>query len=204
MKHAVLTLAACAASLVAFAIAAPAVHGANAVLDDCASSPTGLLQGEYSRAQLIQALKALGGDLAEYSGCSDAITKALQKLGIDRSPRADAAAANDSDPDSAAQPTPAITPAPGDADSGSDPPLDRRPPQPITPPSTAPALRTPPLGSSTPVLLTDGAVTPGFDTGGRTLPPSLQIMLGMLALIALIASTTAARAWRRATRQPSP
>ena len=201
MKHAVLTLAACAATLAAFAIAAPAVHGANAVLDDCASSPTGLLQGRYTRAQLTQALKTLGGDLAEYSGCSDAITKALQKLGIDRSPDADAAAANDSDPDSEAQPTPAITSAPGNADSGSDPTRHGRPLQPITPPSTAPALGTPRLGSSTPVLLTEGAVTPGFDTGGRTLPPSLQIVLGMLALVA---SAAAARAWRRATRQPSP
>lgn len=61
-------------------VLAPAVASANAVLDDCNSSVTGLLTGSYSKRQLLNAKKELDGDSADYSNCPDAIDKALNAL----------------------------------------------------------------------------------------------------------------------------
>jgi hypothetical protein len=63
------------------ACALPAVAAANATSDriyrDCEHSASGNLTGTYTKAQLRAALNNLPGDVAEYSGCYDAIHQAL-------------------------------------------------------------------------------------------------------------------------------
>jgi hypothetical protein len=50
------------------------------IIRDCEHSASGLLTGTYTRAQLIAARNNLPGDVAEYSGCYDAINQALVEL----------------------------------------------------------------------------------------------------------------------------
>jgi len=61
--------------------ALPATAAANATSDriysDCEHSASGNLTGTYTKAQLRAALQSMPGDVAEYSGCSDAINQAL-------------------------------------------------------------------------------------------------------------------------------
>lgn len=65
----------------ALACTLPATAAAGSVSDriyaDCEHSPTGALTGHYTNAQLRQALKDMPGDVAEYSGCYDAINQAM-------------------------------------------------------------------------------------------------------------------------------
>jgi hypothetical protein len=59
----------------------PAAAGASGTSDriysDCEHSASGNLTGHYTNAQLRAALRNPPGDVAEYSGCSDAIQQAL-------------------------------------------------------------------------------------------------------------------------------
>jgi hypothetical protein len=63
------------------ACALPAAALASATSDriyrDCEHSASGSLTGTYTKAQLRAALQNMPGDVAEYSGCSDAINQAL-------------------------------------------------------------------------------------------------------------------------------
>lgn len=49
----------------------------NTIIQDCQTSATGALTGSYTKAQLKHARRNLPGDVAEYSGCYDAIQQAL-------------------------------------------------------------------------------------------------------------------------------
>ena len=49
------------------------------VLKDCTNSPTGLLQRRYSVRVLNLAKKQIKGDVAEYTGCLDAIKAQLRR-----------------------------------------------------------------------------------------------------------------------------
>lgn len=60
-------------------VAAPA-SAENPVLADCGSSVTGLLTKTYTKKQLLDARRALDGDGADYSNCSDAIEQQLRQL----------------------------------------------------------------------------------------------------------------------------
>ncbi|MDO8184043.1 hypothetical protein Q5424_02595 [Conexibacter sp. JD483] len=58
--------------------AAPAAAStADAIIKDCSTSPTGLLTGSYAKSDLRDARKLVRGDIAEYTGCMDAINAAL-------------------------------------------------------------------------------------------------------------------------------
>lgn len=60
--------------------AAPAVAStADAIIKDCSNSQTGLLTGSYSKSELRDARKLVRGDIAEYTGCMDAINAALNR-----------------------------------------------------------------------------------------------------------------------------
>lgn len=73
--------AAMAAGMIAAPMASAAgAASAEAVIRDCAKSRDGMLQREYTRAELTAALKALAGDASEYSGCYDAIKAAMAEL----------------------------------------------------------------------------------------------------------------------------
>jgi hypothetical protein len=63
---------------VAAAPAGAASATANAIIDDCSSSPTGMLQRTYAKSDLRDAQGLLRGDVAEYTGCNDAIRAALR------------------------------------------------------------------------------------------------------------------------------
>jgi hypothetical protein len=73
-------------SLIALALAVLLVLGTGAtagaaspgqILSDCSRSDTGYLKGTYTKGDLRRALGKVTGDLAEYSGCYDAIRHAL-------------------------------------------------------------------------------------------------------------------------------
>jgi hypothetical protein len=60
--------------------AAPAAAStADAIIKDCSNSQTGLLTGSYSKSELRDARKLVRGDIAEYTGCMDAINAALNR-----------------------------------------------------------------------------------------------------------------------------
>ncbi len=60
--------------------AAPAAAStADAIIKDCSNSQTGLLTGSYSKSDLRDARKLVRGDIAEYTGCMDAINAALNR-----------------------------------------------------------------------------------------------------------------------------
>jgi hypothetical protein len=65
----------------ALALALPGAATASSADDriyrDCEHSPTGYLTGSYTKAQLRDALRNIPSDVAEYSGCHDAIRQAL-------------------------------------------------------------------------------------------------------------------------------
>ena len=68
--------------VVCLLLALPAAHAsANAtddrIVQDCQNSATGALSGSYTKSQLRHAKRNLPGDVAEYSGCYDAISQAL-------------------------------------------------------------------------------------------------------------------------------
>jgi hypothetical protein len=67
------------ATLLALALpaAAPASSANDRIYGDCEHSATGYLTGSYTKAQLRDALRHIPGDVAEYSGCYDAIRQAL-------------------------------------------------------------------------------------------------------------------------------
>jgi len=67
-------------ALTAFAVLVPLAYGDDAVVHDCSSSPTGWLRGDYSRTELVDALKHLSADIAEYTSCADAIRARLATL----------------------------------------------------------------------------------------------------------------------------
>jgi len=69
----VLALGLCAASASA--------STAEQIIKDCSNSDTGLLKGSYSKADLRAARKLVRGDIAEYTGCADAINEALSQNG---------------------------------------------------------------------------------------------------------------------------
>lgn len=78
MRFVPLTL--CLAVLALGASAATAsASTADTIIRDCSSSDTGLLKGSYSKADLRSARKLVRGDIAEYTGCMDAINEALSK-----------------------------------------------------------------------------------------------------------------------------
>jgi len=72
-----LTLVACALLLALPAASARANASDTRIVEDCQHSATGELTGTYTKAQLNHALHNLPGDVAEYSGCYDAINQAL-------------------------------------------------------------------------------------------------------------------------------
>ncbi len=76
-----LTLAACALLLALPAAPARANGSDDRIVRDCQHSATGELTGSYTKAQLRHALGNLPGDVAEYSGCYDAIKQALLSAG---------------------------------------------------------------------------------------------------------------------------
>lgn len=78
------TLIATLAALLALAAPAHATSATERIIRDCATSPTGLLTGTYTRAQLQAAYNNLPGDVQEYSNCSDAIHQALLNAGQQR------------------------------------------------------------------------------------------------------------------------
>jgi hypothetical protein len=70
-------LAACLALLALPAASAHANASDDRIVEDCQTSATGLLTGSYTKAQLNHALRNLPSDVAEYSGCYDAIRQAM-------------------------------------------------------------------------------------------------------------------------------
>jgi hypothetical protein len=76
MRIALLPLSLAVLALGLFATSASASK-ANAIIKDCSTSDTGLLKGSYSKADLRAARKLVRGDVAEYTGCMDAINDAL-------------------------------------------------------------------------------------------------------------------------------
>lgn len=75
----VLALLALAVAPIAASAAPPIVER---IIRDCSSSPTGMLQGTYTRRDLRRALPhASSGDTAEYTSCVDAIKLALRRGG---------------------------------------------------------------------------------------------------------------------------
>lgn len=61
------------------AVASPAgAASPRQILKDCSTSPTGLLLGDYSKADLRKARDEMTGDVIEYTGCPDAISARLR------------------------------------------------------------------------------------------------------------------------------
>ncbi|ADB53393.1 hypothetical protein [Conexibacter woesei] len=50
------------------------------IIRDCSGSPTGLLRGTYTQAELRAALNRAHGEVAEYTGCPDAIRAKMREL----------------------------------------------------------------------------------------------------------------------------
>lgn len=75
-------LTAVLALLVLLLAAAPARGDAvDAIFRDCGVSASGLLTGRYANADLREALREVRGEMAEYSGCADAIREAIRQNG---------------------------------------------------------------------------------------------------------------------------
>ena len=78
------TLIACLLLLALPAAAAQANASDEQIVRDCQHSATGALSGSYSKSQLRHALNNLPGDVAEYTGCYDAIRQAMTTGGRGR------------------------------------------------------------------------------------------------------------------------
>ena len=161
------------------ASAAPAAASTtDDIIRDCQHSPTGELQGTYTRAQLKKAYDNLPGDVREYSSCPDAIHQALL-----------ASIANPSG--SGGGPTGGGgggTPGGGDpTGGGSD----------LTGGGTAtttPTVVPRNTGSKAPVTLDGGTVQPGsipsIGRDAHSLPTPLLVLLVLLAVGALAPAAT--------------
>ncbi|MDW5596518.1 hypothetical protein VSS74_19380 [Conexibacter stalactiti] len=82
---AVVSVAVLVASLIAVLATSQAgaanrpTRATRAVINDCAGSPTGLLQNRYSARVLRLSLRRMSGDVREYTGCRDAIRQQLRR-----------------------------------------------------------------------------------------------------------------------------
>lgn len=191
----------------AFAAAPAGATSVGTILDDCSNSPTGLLQGSYSKGDLRKAIKGVRGDVAEYTGCYDAITAELRR----RAPATNDGDGRSDDGGGGSGGGDAGTGGSGSGGDGFDSgsaATDGR----IggdgttgtgatgggatTAAPTAPTTQQP--GSDEPVKLAGTAVVPGFgDTGeasSRALPTPLLVFLVLLAAGAVgVAASTIGR-----------
>lgn len=160
------------------------------IINDCSGSSTGLLQNDYSKADLRRAQKEMTGDVVEYTGCPDAIAARLRY----RAPTSgDGNDGGDGSGDTGGggggfdggtgstggdyyDPAPSTTgsgtPATGGGSAGT-----------ADPAASAAALANPQAGSSEPVRLAGQTITPGITLDGdaRTLPTPLIAFLVLLA-----------------------
>jgi hypothetical protein len=182
---------------------------ADAIIKDCSNSPTGLLTGSYSKSDLRDARKLVRGDIAEYTGCMDAINAALSARsasnggdggsngsntggntgagGTGGSGTGGSGSSGDnglggSSGDGSYGSTAGTTGTPGDTTSGGTP--DGTPTTPQTPAAPAPAP-TQQAGSGAPVAVGNQTITPGipasFSDDSRALPTPLIAFLVLLA-----------------------
>jgi hypothetical protein len=169
------TLIATLAAVLALAAPAAATPADDTIVHDCQHSQTGALTGTYPKAQLKHALHNLPGDVAEYTGCYDAIRQALLASGSGGNPGG--SGGNGSGSGSGGNGTIGTTGG-GDGTTGAA----------ATP--TGPEH----VGTKAPVALAGAAVHPGalpalgHDT--RSLPTPLLVLLVLLAVAALVPAMT--------------
>lgn len=171
--------------------AAPAgAASGDAIIRDCSNSDTGLLKGTYTKSDLRAARKLVRGDVAEYTGCYDAIQLALRARprtnstdggggdtsggggGFDSGTGATSSGGTTGGTFDSSGTTGGGTAGGGTADGSTAAP-------------TTPAPTTQQPGSSAPVQLAGATITPGFgataDPEARTLPTPLIVFLVLLA-----------------------
>ncbi|MDO8210030.1 hypothetical protein [Conexibacter sp. CPCC 206217] len=197
--------------------AAPAsAASGDAIIRDCSNSDTGLLKGTYSKSELRAARKLVRGDIAEYTGCYDAIEAALRAR--PRTNDTSGGGGNGSDTsdgggggvDSGAGATSSGGTTGGAVDSATaasggagrtgggatDAPSGTA--DGSTPAPTTPAPTTQRAGRAAPVELAGATITPGFgataDPEARALPTPLIAFLVLLAAGAIgVAAPTIGR-----------
>lgn len=197
------------AVLGAVAAAPASAASGDAIIRDCSNSDTGLLKGTYTKSDLRAAQKLVRGDVAEYTGCYDAIQAALRARprtndtsgggnggdtsggggGFDSGTGAASSGGTTGgtvDSGGAGTTGGGTTGAPSGTADGS------------TPAPTTPAPTTQQPGSSAPVQLAGATITPGFgataDPEGRALPTPLIAFLVLLAAGAIgVAAPTIGR-----------
>ncbi len=175
-------------TLLAVLCALPAAAFANAsdrIYYDCEHSATGLLRGNYTKAELNAALRNPPGDVNEYSGCHDAISQALLAGGSHHGSTGGGGAGGGGAGGSGT--THNGTKGGGTSSGGSDP---------IAHATNAPSAQH--VGTKAPVQLAGSTIQPGaipaFGRSGHTLPTPLIVFLVLLGVGALLgASTTIGR-----------
>lgn len=170
--------------------ALPAAAHANATDDrivaDCQHSATGAVTGSYTRAQLKHALNNLPGDVAEYSGCYDAIKQAMTASaagGGDGDGTGSGGGTGDGGTGGGSDGTGGAGTAAGGtggAGGGTGAPV---------PPATNAA---PPPGAERPLDVAGATVAPGalpeLGRDAHALPTPLLVLLALLAVAALTAA----------------
>lgn len=162
------------------------------IIRDCTRSDTGYLKGSYTVRDLRRALKEVRGDIAEYTGCYDAIKAAIASA---RRPRAgggaeDGAVSPGSGPGGGAA-------AGGGAGAGGFDIEDQVVVAGGAPDVALPA--TPQRGSDAPVALEGATIRPGaipaIGRDANALPSALVVLLALLGAGALggIATTIGRR-----------
>lgn len=166
------------------------------IINDCSGSANGLLQNDYSKADLRRAQKEMSGDVIEYTGCPDAIAARLRYRaptsgdgndGSDGGGDTSGGGGGGFDGGSGTDGGDYYDPAPSTDGSGagdtSGDGSGTATPDPAAEAAAAAAMANPQAGSSEPVRLAGQTVTPGITLDGdaRTLPTPLIAFLVLLA-----------------------
>lgn len=196
-RHAATTLVIASVLLAAFGSAPPPASASDPdeIFMDCASSTTGLLERTYDRGDLRHALDTMPADIAEYTGCRNAIMAAMRRQPESRAQADDAAGDTEG-------------PSPGEGAGGGDggggiPAVSVAN---GTDAGSAPA--NPQAGSDAPVRLSAATVVPGFKprTSSRSLPAPMLALLALLVVGAGAMASSSARSsasvgWREVSRR---
>lgn len=159
------------------------------IIRDCTRSDTGYLKGSYTVRDLRRALKEVRGDIAEYTGCYDAIKAAIASARRPTTGGGDGG--GDRGDDGAFSPGAAPGGAAGAGGGGFD--IEDQ----VVVAGGAPDVElpaTPQRGSDAPVELGGATIRPGaipaIGQGGNALPDGVTVLLGLLGAGALAAIAT--------------
>ncbi|MDW5593628.1 hypothetical protein VSS74_04730 [Conexibacter stalactiti] len=164
------------------------------IIKDCSGSATGLLQKDYSKADLRRAQKEMTGDVIEYTGCPDAIAARLRARAPtngDGSNGSDGSGGDTGgggggggfDGGTGSSGGDYYDPAPSTSGTGADGTATDGGTGTTDPAAAAAAMANPQAGSSEAVRLAGETITPGITLDGdaRALPTPLIAFLVLLA-----------------------